>query len=60
MQQELLALPGEFYTFMIAIVLVVTISGLVVWPAVWSKKPDRRRAAYRVLDRILKFFRPTH
>lgn len=30
----------------------------VVYPAVWSRKSARRRAAYTVMDRILKFMRP--
>lgn len=58
MKQGYFALPGD-YTFALIFLLILAISGLVVLPAVWSKNPSRRRAAYAVLDRILKFFRPT-
>jgi hypothetical protein len=30
----------------------------VVLPAVWSRDPERREAALKVLDRILRFLRP--
>jgi hypothetical protein len=30
----------------------------VVLPAVWSKQATRRKAAFDVMDRILRFFRP--
>ncbi|TXK35134.1 hypothetical protein FR742_38405 [Nonomuraea sp. C10] len=30
----------------------------VILPAVWSRKPTRRSAAYRVMDRIFRLFRP--
>jgi hypothetical protein len=59
MQQSYITLPGGIYTFVVIVLLVVTISVLVVWPAVWSSDPSRRQAAYAVLDRILKFFRST-
>jgi cytochrome b subunit of formate dehydrogenase len=59
MKQGYIALQGSLYTFAIIVILVLTISGLIVWPAVWSNNPSRRRAAYAVLDRILKLFRPT-
>lgn len=58
MEQSYFALPGEFYTYSLLILLVVVISAMVVWPAVWSKDAARRRAAFRVLDRILTFLRP--
>jgi hypothetical protein len=59
MKQDYFALPGEFYTFALIVLLILTISGLVVLPAVWSRNPSRRRAAYKVLDLILMFFRST-
>lgn len=61
MKPNYFALPGEFYTYSLLallalpVLLVLVISVLVVWPAVWSKDPARRRAAFRVLDRILTF-----
>lgn len=58
MEQSYLALPGEFYAYSLLILLVVVISVLVVWPAVWSTDAARREAAFRVLDRILTFLRP--
>jgi hypothetical protein len=58
MQQNIAMTPRDLYTFVVIIMLTLAISVLVVWPAVWSGKPARRQAAYRVLDRILKFFRP--
>jgi hypothetical protein len=39
------------------IALVALIFVFVVVPAVWSRKPDRRAAAFVVLDLILRFFR---
>jgi hypothetical protein len=57
MESSYFALPGEFYTWCLLILVVLLISVLVVWPAVWSKDRARRRAAFRVLDRILTFFR---
>jgi hypothetical protein len=29
----------------------------VILPAIWSRRADRREAAFRVLDRILRFLR---
>jgi hypothetical protein len=57
MESNYFALPGEFYTYSLLVLLVLVISVLVVWPAIWSKDPIRRRAAFRVLDRILTFLR---
>ena len=54
MGQSLAAVPGLFI-FVFLLVLTVMIAVLVVWPAVWSDLPDRRQAAYAVLDRLLKF-----
>lgn len=50
--------PEGLFTFVFAVIIVLVISVIVVWPAVWSDKPSRRQAASEVLDRILKFFRP--
>jgi Flp pilus assembly protein TadB len=33
--------------------VMMTVLGGVVLPAVWSRRPDRRRAALHVLDRLL-------
>ena len=59
MEQSCIALPCGLYAFAFIVLLFVTISVLVVWPAVWSNNPSRRQAAYAVLDRILNFFRHT-
>jgi len=39
-----------------AVVLVVI--GLVIWPCVWSRNPERRKAAAEVLDRLSRLARP--
>jgi hypothetical protein len=57
MTQILVAVPG-LYIFVFGTALTVMIAVLVVLPAIWSNRSSRRRAAYQVLDRILKFFRP--
>jgi hypothetical protein len=54
MGQSFAAVPSLFI-FVFLLVLTVMIIVLVVWPAVWSDQPDRRQAAYVVLDRLLKF-----
>ncbi len=54
MGQSFAAIPSLFI-FVFLLVLTVMIVVLVVWPAVWSDRPDRRWAAYAVLDRLLKF-----
>jgi hypothetical protein len=54
MGQSFAAVPS-LYIFVFLLVLTVIISVLVVWPAVWSNQPYRRKAAYVVLDRLLKF-----
>jgi hypothetical protein len=54
MGQSFAAVPTLFI-FVFLLVLTVMIAVLVVWPAVWSDRPDRRQAAYAVLDRLLKF-----
>jgi len=41
--------------FVIALLALVLVAGLVVFPAVWSRKPARRRAALAVLDRIIRW-----
>ena len=43
-----------------AVVLVLAIVVGVVLPAVWSRKPARRRGAAAVLDRLLAALRPDH
>jgi hypothetical protein len=43
--------------FLIVIILVVLLAALVVFPAIWSKKPFRRKAALDVLDRFLRWRR---
>lgn len=58
MEQSYFALLGAFCMYSLLILLVVVISVLVVAPAVWSKDAIRRRAAFKVLDRILTFLRP--
>jgi hypothetical protein len=52
------SLPGNLYSFAIIFIQVLTIAGLVVWPAVWSNDPSLRRAAHAVRDCIVMFFRP--
>jgi hypothetical protein len=34
--------------------VVLLLAGLVVWPAIWSTKASRRKAAADVLDRLLR------
>jgi hypothetical protein len=34
--------------------IITALIVLVIWPAVWSSRPDRRRAAKGVLDSLLK------
>ncbi|MEU7691215.1 hypothetical protein FLW53_39915 [Microbispora sp. SCL1-1] len=51
----LLAYPA---VIVIGTTLVLGVFCGVVLPAVWSRQAARRRAAYTVMDRILKFMRP--
>jgi hypothetical protein len=44
---------ATFYLFILALLLI----GLVVAPAVWSRRPARRKAATGVLDLLLRFLR---
>lgn len=37
------------------LLVLVLVAGLVVFPAVWSSKPSRRKAALAVLDRIIRW-----
>ena len=39
----------------VLVLVVLTIAVLVVFPAVWSGKPARRRAALAVLDRLTRW-----
>jgi hypothetical protein len=41
-------------TAWLGFVLVVLIIGIVIIPAVWSKRPARQKAAAEVLDRIIR------
>lgn len=52
--------PDGLYPFTFAVLLVLIITALVVWPAIWAREPKRRKAAYQVLDLILKSLRPGH
>jgi hypothetical protein len=45
------AVPGTMYLGFVVVMLLIVI---VVYPAVWSKLPDRREAAQTVLDKILR------
>jgi len=45
---------ATFFAFIIGVLLI----GLVVAPAVWSRRPARRKAAAGVLDLLLRFLRP--
>ncbi len=38
--------------------LIVMIFTGIALPAVWSRRPARRKAAAEVLDRLLRFMRP--
>jgi hypothetical protein len=54
------ALPtwmSDRYAFVAFITLSVIVFIGIALPAVWSRKPYRRKAAYAVLDRILQLFR---
>jgi hypothetical protein len=41
--------------FLLAALALILVAGLVVFPAVWSSKPYRRKAALDVLDRIIRW-----
>lgn len=43
--------------FLIVLAVVVLLAALVVYPAVWSKKTFRRKAALDVLERFLRWRR---
>jgi hypothetical protein len=58
MQVSYIPLPEGLYAFTFTVLLVLIITVLVIWPAVWAHDQTRREAAYRVLDLTLKFFRP--
>jgi hypothetical protein len=46
---------GTLYVLLGLAMLAVLVIGLVVFPAVWSKKPARRKAALAVLKLILRW-----
>ena len=46
---------GRPYVLIGLAVFLVLVVGLVVFPAVWSSKPARRKAALAVLDRLLRW-----
>jgi hypothetical protein len=48
------ALSGQDVVLIVAFCLIL-FAALVVFPAVWSSKPSRRRAALAVLDRIIRW-----
>jgi hypothetical protein len=41
--------------FLVTVLALVLLAGLVVFPAIWSTKPARRRAALAVLERIIRW-----
>ena len=45
--------PAAWFRFILAVLII----GIVVVPAVWSKRPARRKAAAEVLDRIVRLLR---
>ena len=47
-------LPNRYAPLYVIALLVMAYAG-VIGPAIWSRKPSRRRAAYAVLDRLLDF-----
>lgn len=42
-------------TLLVMAVIAVVFAALVIFPAVWSRKPARRKAALEVLDRLLRW-----
>lgn len=42
---------------LILVLVIILVTGGVVWPAVWSSKKTRRTAALDVLDRLLRWRR---
>jgi hypothetical protein len=48
------ALTGQDVLLIVILVLVL-VGGLVIFPAVWSGKDYRRKAALDVLDRIIRW-----
>lgn len=41
--------------FVLALLVLVLVAVLVVFPAVWSKRPSRRKAALAVLERLTRW-----
>lgn len=52
---HLAALAGGSGTTLLGLVVILLLAGMVVWPAIWSRKASRRKAAVEVLDRLLHF-----
>lgn len=46
---------GSQSAFWLAALCLILFAALVVFPAVWSSKPSRRKAALDVLDRIIRW-----
>jgi hypothetical protein len=45
---------GQWTLALVVLIAVLLIVG-VLWPAIWSQKPSRRKAALAVLDRLLRW-----
>jgi hypothetical protein len=41
--------------FLVTVMALLLVAGLVIFPAIWSSKPARRRAALAVLERIIRW-----
>lgn len=41
--------------FVLLLLVMFMMAGLVVFPAIWSGKPARRKAALAVLDRLMRW-----
>lgn len=52
---DFMGIPGAAW---LSFILAILIVGIVVVPAVWSRRPARRKAAAEVLDRIIRLLRP--
>lgn len=57
MQPNIAAMPEVTAVYVSVVTVTMIIAILVVWPAIWSDKPWRRKAAFNVLDRLLIFLR---
>lgn len=47
-------------TWLVAVlfITVALIVGTVLWPAIWSRRAARRKAAAQVLDSLIRLLRP--